>query len=143
VYLSGSVTEAERILRNAVATSPVYADAFTYLADAAERAGHDVVARDALMNVDVLEGDTAPASVRLPRTRRIGELSLRAGEPKVALAYLTRVLSASPDDAQVLGLVAESQWRLGQDNDARDTLARALALAPQDAKLQRLAKLIR
>ena len=42
LYLSGNYSEAERILRDAVATSPVDLEAFAFLADAAERLGHDV-----------------------------------------------------------------------------------------------------
>ena len=67
LFLSGKEPEAERILSEAVATSPVSTEAFGFLADAAERLGHTGVARDALVNLDVLEGDTAVAAARLDR----------------------------------------------------------------------------
>ena len=143
LYLAGNLTEAERVLRNAVATSPVHTEAFGFLADAAERLGHDVSARDALMNLDAIEGDTATSAVRISRARRIAELSMRTGEPRIALTFITRVIDATPHDASALGLLAESRWRLGQDDEARTILRRALEIDPRNQRLQRLVKLIR
>ena len=143
LFLSGNLTEAERVLRNAVATTPVHTEAFGFLADAAERLGHDLMARDALMNLDAVEGDTATSSVRLPRARRIAELSMRTGDPRIALTFITRVTDADPRDVDALCLLAESRWRLGQDEDARAILKRALEIDPRNARLQRLVRLIR
>jgi tetratricopeptide (TPR) repeat protein len=75
LHLSGDFTQAERILREAVSTSPVDPEAFQFLADTAERLGHHLIARDALMNLDALQGDTVPAETRAVRARRIDTLN--------------------------------------------------------------------
>jgi tetratricopeptide (TPR) repeat protein len=143
LYLAGETTEAERILREAVSTSPVAAEAFAYLADAAERAGHALAARDALLSLDALQGDTVAPAVRLSRARRIGDLSLRAGDPETAAHHLARATGAGGDDALTLGLLAEARWRTGERDEARTLLARALSLRPDDARLATIARLIR
>lgn len=143
LYLSGKYAEAERLLLDAVATSPADTEAFAYLADAADRIGHDLVARDALVNLDVIKGDTAGDAERLLRARRIGALSLRLGEPRVASTYLSRAVEAAGDDGPTLGLLAEARWRLGDEAGARLFLARALAASPADPAVKRLSRLIR
>jgi tetratricopeptide (TPR) repeat protein len=143
LYLSGDVVGAERILREAVATSPVELDAFRYLADAAARLGHDTVARDALLNLDLLEGDTAPAVARASRARRIGELSLRAGDAQNAAVHLARAIELGAPDPTTLGQLARARWSLGDADAAREALRQALAMAPRDPELQRLARTIR
>ena len=69
LYVSGRHAEAERVLREAVSTSPVDPEAFEFLADAAESLRHDLLARDALMNLDVLQGDLATAETRARRAQ--------------------------------------------------------------------------
>ncbi len=141
--LSGHDIEAERILTDAVATSPVATEAFGFLADAAEHLGHSLIARDALMNLDALDGDTAPPGTRIDRASRIGDLSMRAGDYKIAAPYLSRVMDGRPNDVATLGMLAEARWRLGDAAGAKDVLAKALALSPNDPRLQRVAKLVR
>ena len=143
LYLSGDPVGAERILREAVATSPVEPDAFRYLADAAARLGHDIVARDALLNLDLIEGDTAPPLVRASRARRIGEWSLRADDPRSAALHLASAVELGASDPQTLGLLARARWALGELDAARSALKQALALAPRDPELQRLARTMR
>ena len=143
LYLAERYTEAERALREAVATSPVAPESFQFLADAAERLGHDLLARDALMNFDRLEGDLATAEVRARRARRIGELSLRAGDAKTALHELTRAVEAGQTSATTLGLLAHARWLTGDAAGARELLDRALAAAPADPELMRLSRIIR
>jgi tetratricopeptide (TPR) repeat protein len=143
LYLSGDATAAERILREAVATTPVDLEAYAFLADAAERLGHPRDARDALINFDVLEGDTAPADVRAARARRIGALSLRANDARTALPYLAQAVTGGHGDAATIGLVARARWLTGDTAGAQEALGRALALDPADPDLQRLARAIR
>jgi tetratricopeptide (TPR) repeat protein len=143
LFLSGNDVEAERILTNAVATSPAATEAFGFLADVAEHLGHHLVARDALVNLDALEGDTAPAATRVERARRIGELSLRVADHKAAALYLSRVVDAHPDDIASIALLAEARWRLGDAAGARALVNKALAASPNDARLQRVARLVR
>ncbi len=143
LYLSGDFVNAERYLTEAVATSPVDLNAFRYLADAASRLGHDIVARDALLNLDRLEGDTAPAVVRASRARRIGEWSLRADDPRSAAMHLASAVDLGASDPQTLGLLARARWALGELDAAREALRQALAQAPRDPELQRLARTMR
>jgi len=142
-FLAGNYPEAERVLRDAVATSPVDPEAFSFLADAAERMNHDITARDALINLDALEGDTVTADARQARARRIGELSLNASDFRFAAQWLGRAIDAKPDDAVALGLLAEAHWRLGDFDEARALLAKGMAIDSRDPRLQHAARLIR
>ena len=141
--LAGNDVEAVRILRDAVATSPVDPEAFGFLADAAERQGHVSAARDALMNLDVLDGDTASPAARLDRARRIGELSMRLNEPRVAAPYLSRVVDVRRDDIASLALLIEARWRLGDATAAKALLDRGLASSPTDSRLQQLSRMMK
>ena len=143
LFLSGRHVEAERYLREAVSTSPVDPEAFEFLADAAESLRHDLVARDALMNLDVLQGDLATAETRGRRARRIGELSLRAGDATTAVDVLGRAVDAGQTGPTMLGLLAHAKWLTGDAEGARELLSRALAAAPRDPALQRLTRIIR
>ena len=141
--LSGNEVEAERTLRDAVAISPVDPEAFAFLADSAERLGHLPAARDALMNLDALDGDNAPAAARVDRARRIGELSMRLNEPRIAAPYLSRVVDAKPDDIGTAALLIEARWRLGDAAGAKTLLDQMLTTSPRDPRLQNVARMIR
>jgi tetratricopeptide (TPR) repeat protein len=143
LFLSGDVAEAEDILLEAIATSPVDPEAFAFLADAAERLSHPAVARDALLDLNAIEGSAAPAEVRAARARRIGALSLAKGDPHTALDFLNHAVAAGHADAQTLGLVARARWQTGDPVGAREALGRALALNSRDVELQRLQRAIR
>jgi tetratricopeptide (TPR) repeat protein len=143
LYLSGRLEEAERILQEALATSPIDAEAFGFLADAAERASHPAVARDALMDLDALQGDTISAEQRGLRARRIGALSLQAADPATALRFLGQALDAAPADAGTLGLMARARWQTGDREGAKAALGQALALNATDPALRSLTKTIR
>ena len=143
LFLSGDVATAERILRDAVQTTPVATEAYGFLADAAERLNHSLDARDALINLDVLQGDTAANEVRAARARRIGDLSLRANDARTALPYLLHAESSGYHDSATLGLLARAKWLTGDTGGAQAALTRALALDPHDPELLRLARAIK
>jgi Flp pilus assembly protein TadD len=143
LYLSGDVAGAERLLREAVHTSPVDAEAFSFLADASERLGHHGVARDALVKLTALEGDTPGVTVKAQRARRIGALSLTLGDVRTAIDYLERARETGEVDAALLGLVARARWQNGDQAGAREALGQALALSDRDPDLRRLARQIR
>ena len=143
LFVSGRHADAERVLREAVSTSPVDPEAFEFLADAAESLRHDLVARDALMNLDVLQGDLATAETRARRAKRIGELSLRAGDAATAAQVLGRAVDSGQTSPATLGLLAHARWLTGDAQGARELLNRALAAAPRDPALQRLTQIIR
>jgi tetratricopeptide (TPR) repeat protein len=142
LYLAGQHVYAERILREAVTTSPVDPEAFAYLADAAEQLAHPLEARDALLSLNLLQGDTIAAAARASRARRIGVLSLRGNDARTAATYLTQATNNGQDDGATLGLLAEAEWRSGNSAGARLTLDRALARDPQNPALTRLQRLI-
>jgi tetratricopeptide (TPR) repeat protein len=143
LYLSGDDAGAERVLRDAVSKSPVIIEAFGYLADACERQHEFDAARDALEKLDTLQGDTAPRDVRSARARRLGRLALEAGDPEVAIEFLQRAADTGARDAALLGTLAEAQFRAGNPDLAKTTLAEALVLQPKSAELLRLRRLIR
>lgn len=143
LYLSGDAAGAERLLLEAVATSPVDPEAFAFLADAAERLGHAETAENALVNLEALEGDTIAPSARLARSRRIGALALDANDPRRALTALTQAAGAVPADPTTLGLLARARWLTGDAAGARDALQQAIALNAADANLRALARTIK
>ena len=132
LFLSGDIGAAERILVEAAATSPVSTQVFAYLADAAERLGHALDARDALVRLDALEGDTVSAEIRAARLRRTGMLSLRGGDARTAALALAQAVDAGLNDLETLTSLAQARWESGDVHGARETLDRALALAPRD-----------
>jgi tetratricopeptide (TPR) repeat protein len=138
LWLKGDYEAAERILREAVATSPVDPAAFGYLADASERMSHFAEARDALSTLDVLEGDTASAEKRATRVARLGMLSLRAGDYTAAVNYLARAVAAGKQDAQTLGQLAQARLLTGDRAGAQESIERALALEPRNLELLRV-----
>ncbi|MEO8481765.1 MAG: tetratricopeptide repeat protein [Acidobacteriota bacterium] len=143
LYLSGNYVSAERLLRDAIATTPIDTEAFAFLADAAEQVSHPDIARDALIALDALEGDTVSAEVRAARVRRIGGLAVAAGDGQTGVEYLTLAIKAGQSDAATLGLLARAQWQIGDRDDARRTLGQALALDARDADLRRLSRVIK
>jgi Flp pilus assembly protein TadD len=140
LYLAGNVAEAERILREAVTTTPIDAEAFMFLADAAERLGHDAAARDALVSFDALVGGTSAAPACAARVERIGTLSMRAGDPRVGVSYLTEAVNLGQTAVKTLALLARAQWQTGDVPGAKETLARGLVIDPQNDELLKLAR---
>jgi tetratricopeptide (TPR) repeat protein len=114
LYLSGDAAGAERLLHEAVATPPIDPEAFAFLADAAERASHPDVARDALLSLDVLEGDLASTDTRAHRARRIGALALAAGDAHTASQFLTMAITLGDTDTETQGLLAQAEKQDGQ-----------------------------
>ncbi len=143
LYLEGNLDESLRMLRGAVATTPFSRAALLYLADTAEALGDPVEAREWLARYDALEGDTAAPDVKAARTRRLGILSVEAGDYAQGRASLEPLLTAAPEDVRLLRWLAEARWHTGDAPGARDALAAALRLAPTDPVLRRLRQTIR
>jgi tetratricopeptide (TPR) repeat protein len=113
LYLSGDAAGAERLLHEAIATPPIDPEAFAFLADAAERQSHPDVARDALLSLDVLEGDLASTDTRAHRARRIGALALAAGDAHTASQFLTMAITLGETDAETQELLARAETQDG------------------------------
>jgi tetratricopeptide (TPR) repeat protein len=142
LYLAGEEENAERILRDAITTSPVHPPAFEYLADVSERLGHFAAARDALLDLDALEGSTTAGAARARRAQRIGLLSLRAGEPAAAAVYLQQAVAAGLENVPTLAALARARLAAGDLAGARDAVQRGLRIDPRHAELLRLARTI-
>ena len=143
LFLSGDLPGSEQLLRDAILTTPVDPEAFRFLADTAERLQHPDVARDALISLDALEGDTAPKPVRVARARRIGGLALDAADYDTSIKFLKLVAGSVDPDPAALGLLARALWQTGRHDEARETLGHARALAPAAPDLARLARTIK
>jgi predicted Zn-dependent protease len=135
--LSGDDVEAERILREAVATSPVDPEAFAFLADAAERLSHFAQARDALMTLDILQGDTASSETRAFRAERLAGLALRANDASSALAFVAQALDRGRS-ARRLALLAQARLQVADRDGARQAVDEGLAVDPRDQELLRM-----
>jgi predicted Zn-dependent protease len=136
--ISGEYAHAERVLRDAVAAAPVDPEAFGYLANASEALAHFAGARDALMTLDALQGDTASTETRAARAARIGALSLRANDPGIAADYLSQAIAAGRNDPQLFALLAQARWHTGDKEGALEALRRGLRTAPANPELLRL-----
>lgn len=143
LYLSGDAAAAERLLQEAAATRPVHPDAYAYLADAAERLGHPALAFDALRRLDGLQGDTVSPDARGERARRLGRLALLADDPTTAVRFLDAAAESGHTDSGTLGLLARARWQATDRAGARRALTKALAQAPDDPDLLRLAHSMR
>jgi tetratricopeptide (TPR) repeat protein len=137
------VDEAEAVLRRATDVRPVDPLAFYYLADAAERRGRSLVARQALLDYRALTGEDADARRRARMAARIADLSLRLNEADVAVAWYQRAVAGVSQDAALLVRMAEAQLRAGQADGARATLDRVLRSDPANAAALALQRRIR
>jgi tetratricopeptide (TPR) repeat protein len=142
-FLAGAVDEAERLLKDASGRLPINPEALVYLADAAERAGHSELARRALVSYRTLQQEDAPELSGRAAPVRIAQLASVAGEWSEAAAWYRRAAEDSPGDAEVLGMLAEAEWRAGNADAARAAIERGLKLAPQDRTLTALSRRLR
>jgi tetratricopeptide (TPR) repeat protein len=130
--LSGDLPAAERALRSAVTRLPVAAEAFLRLAAVTERQRRDVEARDALLQYAALVGDREPLA---GIATRIADLSVRSGEPLLAVRWFERAIDEAGPSPALLGRLADAAWRGGDAVRARAAVADGLQLAPDDAVL--------
>jgi tetratricopeptide (TPR) repeat protein len=133
LLLSADVASAERMLQDATRKQPVDPLAFAYLADAAERLGHVYDARQALLDYAALRGDELDARKRAAEAVRLGDLSLRVGDPAAAATFFLRAADDAPSEAAPLARAADAQLRAGDRDVARGTAARALEKDPHDS----------
>ena len=143
LLMTSDEESAERMLQKATAKEPADPLAFYYLADASERLGHVAAARQALVDYQALHGDEPDARRRLALTVRLGDMSLKLGEPVAALAYFQRAAGEATADTQVLTRLADAQWRTGDKEAARQTVTRALEKDPSDLQVLALRRRIK
>ena len=144
LLLSAEPELAESALLDATTARPADPLAFLYLAEAAERSGNSPVARDALLDYHALEGDPPDPRRRAVLFQRIADLSLRIGDPAIAVAWFQRCATADPAgaDAALLVRMADAYSRSGDQVTARETLAKALDKEPTNRAARALLRRI-
>jgi tetratricopeptide (TPR) repeat protein len=143
LMLSQSVDLAETVLQQATEKRPVDPQAFYYLADAAERRGHADVARRALLDYRALEGDEQDDRRRASFAIRVGDLSLRIGQPAEAVAWYQRAVAATGADVPLLLKIAEAHLQAGARDAAFATVQKALERDPTNKDALALVRRIR
>lgn len=131
---------AERILQQATVRYPVDPDAFLAYAEAAERQRHLGTSRSALITYGTLTGmdDSFPA-----RATKIGQLSLRLGEPAAAAFWFQRALEVTPADLRLVALLADAHAQAGDLESAVAVLERGLKRDPVNPLLTALSRRLR
>jgi tetratricopeptide (TPR) repeat protein len=133
----GQTARAEQVLQQATTRYPLDPSSFTYYATAAEQLNHLDAARQALIDYGALAGDDAQSPSRMIR---IAALSLRLNDPASAVQWLQRAADANPSDAKVLASLADAQLKAGDGDAARESIARGLALEPENPTLLTLSR---
>jgi tetratricopeptide (TPR) repeat protein len=129
LLLQGDVERAEQILQQAAAKLPVDAQAFFFLADAAERRGHFEIARQALVDYAALVGDDPDPRRRAALAARIGDFSMRLADYPVAAGAYERA-AVYNNDVDFLVKYADAKSRAGLIDEGRAILTRALEKDP-------------
>ena len=128
----GDAAGAERDLRAAIEHLPVPADSYAALADVLERRGHDLEARDVLVQYAALVTGTPAAGTVAPR---LGALSMRVGDPHGAVYWYDRAVVEGGPSAALLFRQAEAEASRGGRDRARAIVAEGLTLEPTHAGL--------
>lgn len=133
--LAGDMPAAERALRQAVARLPVPPDAYLQLADVTVRDGRIQDARDALLKYATLVGDEKPLA---DVSTRIADLSLRLGEPALAVRWFDRAIDDSGPSTALQVRLADAAIKSGDIDRARQVLDDALAAEPGNRQLTQM-----
>jgi tetratricopeptide (TPR) repeat protein len=137
----GDSENAEALLKNALAQDPAFTSAIWQLAQIYESRGRLDYARELLMRglkqdpgaswarerLAQLEGTIARTILVEARTH------LNSGEYDLAIPKFTTYLGLKPNDTDALVAMAKCQLAKGRTKSAREYLARARAIDPDDA----------
>ncbi len=132
---SGNLLDAQRAFERAAQALPLEPSSLLHLATTAERLGRWSVCRDALVRYALLVGDDPDAATR---AERIGELSLRLGEPAVAATWFRKAVDLTGGTAALLVRLAEVEARIGHREAARAAVEQGLAKDPANSRLRAL-----
>ena len=127
---------AHGTLREATEKRTVAPAAFLLLADAAERSGDAHGARQALLDYHDLTGSGSHAPPAI--SERIADLSMRIGEPLVAVRWYETASDASRATPALLVRLAHAQWQAGDAAGARATLDKVFEKNPDHAEARAL-----
>ncbi len=132
LLMSGDIVGAQRALERAAQALPVDSSSLLYLATTAERLGRTSVCRDALVRYAALTGDDRDAA---NRAYRIGDLSMRLGEPAVAASWFRQSADLSGGTPATLFRLADAEARLGHVDAALAAIEQGLAKDPRNGAL--------
>ena len=138
LLLANDPESAERMLQDATRRRPVDPSAYLALADAAERAGDYVAARDAILDHQAIALDDDARRLAAEDVR-IAELCLRLKDHDGAAKYFSAAAEAG-HDAALYVRAAETEWQAGAGDAAHATLQRALELDAHNAAALALAR---
>lgn len=131
LMLSGDAAGAERQFQQAVARLPVPPEVYLYLADLYGRSKRPRDARDALVRYATLLGDAEPLG-QVPV--RIAALSLRLGEPDLAVRWYERAIDESGPTAPLLASLADAVAQAGDPARAQALRRESGATAARDTQ---------
>lgn len=134
---AGDLAGAERDLREAAGRAPASAQAFESLAAVLERKADLEGAREALASYAALTTGTSAAAAVAPR---LGDLSMRLGDPHAAVYWYERATAALGPSAPLLARRAGAELSRGDLDRARAAVTDGLALDPTHAQLRALAR---
>ncbi len=132
LVLNGDSNGAQQAFQQAVLKTPVDPDAYLELASLSQRRGDLPTARDALVRYLAL---TTDAAARREMPERIGEMSLRLGQPADAAKWFQQAAEAGDDDPATTTRLATLQLRAGDRTGAAATVEKGLAKSPANAAL--------
>jgi tetratricopeptide (TPR) repeat protein len=127
LVLAGRHAEAEAMFRQASQRFPIDPEVLPHFASVAQRLGHLVEARQALVSYSVLVDEDRDEAVR---AARIADLSMDLNDAAAAVAWYQKSEALRTADASLLARLANAQWRAGQVEPARATIRRALDKDP-------------
>lgn len=133
--LAGDAKAAERALRQAVARLPVTPDAYRQLANVTAADGRIQDARDALVKYATLVGDAQPLA---DVATKIGDFSVRLGEPALAVRWFERAVDESGPSPVLLARLAAAAWAAGDISRARQVVDEGLSVEPKHPELLQL-----
>ena len=133
--LAGDMPAAERALRQAVARLPVPPEAYLQLADVTVRDGRIQETRDSLLKYAILVGDDKPLA---DVSTRIADLSLRLGEPALAVRWFDRAIDDAGPSTALQVRLADAAIKSGDVTRARHVLDEALAADPGNRQLMQM-----
>ncbi len=110
----GQVERAETVLQLATTRFPVDPMSFAYYAQAAERQRHIDAARQALVDLSSLLGDTGAGVTE--RATKIASLSMRLSDPASAARWYQKAVDSDgpgPSNPALLKALAEAQLKAG------------------------------
>ena len=141
LMIAGDLARAEPVLGQAAVTFPLDPSALSDLASVSERLNHLQQARDAWERWTALAPESHPGLAAA--YERVGELSMRLGDPRTAVPAFRKALQVKPPVAQTYAKLAEAELAAGEEAAARATVTEGLEREPTSPVLNDLRRRIK